>query len=72
MIYSVFEVTLVFEAATKKTDSGTKAKTEGLFTLATFFFFDRLHDPDLKVLFLRHKYKRETERGGGRKMPKFV
>ena len=29
-IYSVCEVTSVFEAATKKTDSGTEAKTEGL------------------------------------------
>ena len=44
-IYSVFEVTLVLEAATKKTDSGTNAKTEGLITLATVFFFDRLHAP---------------------------
>ena len=28
--YSVFEATSVFEAAIKKTDSGTEAKTEGL------------------------------------------
>ena len=29
-IYSVCKVTLVFEAATQKTDIGTEAKTEGL------------------------------------------
>ena len=38
---SVFEATSVFEAATKKTDCGTEAKTEGLISFATFFFFDR-------------------------------
>ena len=37
-IYSDCEVTSVFEAATKKTDCGTEAKTEGLISLATFFF----------------------------------
>ena len=34
---SVLEVTSVLEAATKKTDSGTEAKTEGLITLAMVF-----------------------------------
>ena len=34
----VFEATLVIEAATKKNDCGTKAKTKGLISFATFFF----------------------------------
>ena len=36
-INSVFQARSVFEAASKKTDSGTEAKTEGLITLATVF-----------------------------------
>ena len=45
-IYSVFEVTSVFEAA-KKTDSGTEAKTEGLITLATVLYSLRDYTPPI-------------------------
>ena len=35
---SVFEATSVFEAAIKKTNCGTEAKTQGLISFATGFF----------------------------------
>ena len=47
---SVFDATSVFKAATKKTDCGTEAKTEGLISFATLFFFDWLHDPQFPLI----------------------
>ena len=47
--YSVFEATLVFKAATKKTIVVPKQKPRALFNLLRFFFFDRLHAPMSKM-----------------------
>ena len=46
MIYSVFEVTSVFEAATKKPIAVPMQKPRALLHWQQFFFFDRLHAPE--------------------------